>query len=182
MNMSTDREKEILDEEAEAGITLAEVLRLEESSSITTLLDMLKNPEIEESLDQKAASGITHAQKLADLFDYFDTDGMFESIGEMNNQEKSQQITSVLTYISGYNKYLPRSNGAESNFAILDTYFDYAKLKYRYHVPTAIWMQIAVAVFSTLNMYKAKLKVKEIDNSTDYSTEYQQQWEKYYKA
>eukprot|EP00536_Pseudo-nitzschia_multiseries_P017831 jgi/Psemu1/52778/gm1.52778_g len=49
------------------------------------LLDMLKNPEIEESLDQKAASGITHAQKLADLADYFDTDGMFESIGEMDN-------------------------------------------------------------------------------------------------
>eukprot|EP00536_Pseudo-nitzschia_multiseries_P004379 jgi/Psemu1/9876/gm1.9876_g len=54
-------------------------------------MDMLKNLEIEESSDQKAASGITQAQKLADLLeDYFDTDDMFQSIEEMDNKEKKK--------------------------------------------------------------------------------------------
>eukprot|EP00536_Pseudo-nitzschia_multiseries_P013421 jgi/Psemu1/35208/gm1.35208_g len=114
---SNSTKEEILDEEAEADITLAKVLRF-------------------------------HIDWKTDLKDYFDIYNTYESIEKMDNGERSQAITSVLTYISS-DKYKLRSNGMECDCPILETFFDYLKLKYDFEVPTAIRMEIADDVCHT---------------------------------
>eukprot|EP00536_Pseudo-nitzschia_multiseries_P010441 jgi/Psemu1/25982/gm1.25982_g len=119
--MTGQREKQIFDKQGKAGITLAEVLRFDKSTR-------LKNLEIGESSGKMA----TQNQQPSELEDYFQTDNMMKSIKEMNNRKK-KCITSMIAYNSA-NKYIPRANGAESIFEVLETYFEYVRLKHQLYL------------------------------------------------
>eukprot|EP00536_Pseudo-nitzschia_multiseries_P001337 jgi/Psemu1/3114/gm1.3114_g len=108
----------MFDEKGEADITLAEVLRYNESTR-------LKNSEVEETLIKMT----TQEKQIGKPEDDFQT--------------KKNSLTSIIEQISA-KKYIPQTKGAESIFKVLETFCRYMRLKHQYQLPTEIWMKIAM--------------------------------------
>eukprot|EP00536_Pseudo-nitzschia_multiseries_P010305 jgi/Psemu1/25541/gm1.25541_g len=96
--------------------------------------------------DKKGEADITLAEKnekqIGKPEDDFQTVAMMQSIEEMKDCKKKNSMTSIIEHISA-KKYIPQTKGAESIFKVLETYFQYMRLKHQYQLPTEIWMKIA---------------------------------------
>eukprot|EP00536_Pseudo-nitzschia_multiseries_P006339 jgi/Psemu1/15008/gm1.15008_g len=78
--------------------------------------------------------------------DDLQTVAMMQSIEQMKDHKKKETITKTIDYILA-KKYIPRTNGAECIFEVIENFCHYLRLKHQYQLPTEIQMKIAVTVF-----------------------------------
>eukprot|EP00536_Pseudo-nitzschia_multiseries_P013935 jgi/Psemu1/36922/gm1.36922_g len=93
--------------------------------------------------EQAESRRMSEKGSIKEPVDDFQTVAMMQSIKEMKDEEKKKTITNIIEYISA-KKYIPRTNGAECIFEIIDTCCHYLRLTHQYQLPTEIWMKITL--------------------------------------